>query len=288
MTTYHIFTNKHSGTATALTEVTQAFADAQQTAVFHPLSGLDKVITTLADKKDIVIVAAGGDGTVNAVVNAAIKSPHPVGVLPLGTLNHFAKDIGMPNEPVAAVHALIKGHPQAIDIARVNTLLFVNNSSIGAYPSLVAEREKLSPALSKWPAAFVASLKLLGGLRRRHVIITIDNQPPQKLRSPFIFIGNNDYKLEQQNFGDRHSLETGMLSMYAVNARNVLAAIRELFTSLTQGRHAAKGINYYTAKTITIKFRRPTVQVAHDGEVTQLSSPLTYTILPKSLTIIAP
>jgi diacylglycerol kinase family enzyme len=94
----------------------------------------------VADPTCAVVVAGGGDGTVNAVAGVLAGTEKPLGVLPLGTLNHFAKDLGIPHEVERAVQLLGTGAPRRVDVAEVNGRVFVNNSSIGVYPLAVRER----------------------------------------------------------------------------------------------------------------------------------------------------
>src|SRR4051812_6243792 len=89
------------------------------------------------------LVAGGGDGTVNAVASALAGRPTPLGVLPLGTLNHFAKVLRIPLELPKAVDAIVAGHATHVDVGRVNGRIFLNNCSIGIYPNVVERRERL-------------------------------------------------------------------------------------------------------------------------------------------------
>jgi diacylglycerol kinase family enzyme len=117
--------------------------------------GADARITFAADGTDLVnlarvtargdaerIVAGGGDGTLNAVAAATIDSGKTLGVLPLGTLNHFAKDLGIPLDLEGAVGAIVAGHAVRVDVGEVNGHLFLNNASLGLYPRIVRERER--------------------------------------------------------------------------------------------------------------------------------------------------
>ncbi|HZI88057.1 MAG TPA: diacylglycerol kinase family protein, partial [Pyrinomonadaceae bacterium] len=98
-----------------------------------------------------IIVAGGGDGTINAVASELVGTDKAFGVLPLGTLNHFAKDLNIPVDIEAAVRTIVSGHTTRVDVAQVNDRIFLNNSSLGLYPRLVHEREKQQRlGLRKW------------------------------------------------------------------------------------------------------------------------------------------
>ncbi len=107
-----------------------------------------------------VIVAAGGDGTINSVAAAVIDSDKVLGVLPLGTFNHFARDVGIPSDLEQAARTIIAGHIIEVDAAEVNNRIFLNNSSLGLYPMIVREREKHQRlGFGKWPAFAWATIQ---------------------------------------------------------------------------------------------------------------------------------
>ena len=111
-----------------------------------------------ASARASIVVAAGGDGTISSVAAAVIDSPAALGVLPLGTLNHFAKDLHIPLDLAGAIAVVAAGHVGHVDVGQVNERVFVNNSSIGIYPSIVEEREALRRrGHRKWPAMALAT-----------------------------------------------------------------------------------------------------------------------------------
>src|SRR5689334_2347582 len=114
-----------------------------------------------ADGK-LVIAAAGGDGTQNAVASALAGTPTAMGVLPMGTLNHFAKDLGIGTDLAGAARVIATGRPRAIDVAQVNGRVFINNSSIGLYPQVVRRRDQMRERLGhgKWYAMLRAVIAI--------------------------------------------------------------------------------------------------------------------------------
>ena len=144
----------------------------------------------LADGAEAV-VAGGGDGTINAVASVLAGSGVAFGVLPLGTLNHFAKDLGIPLALDEAVRNVAEGKPMQVDVGQVNERIFLNNSSLGLYPDIVRDREKQQRRLGrgKWPAAAWATIAALRRYPFLSVRLTIDGA--QHARStPFVFIGS--------------------------------------------------------------------------------------------------
>ncbi|RJF97065.1 diacylglycerol kinase family lipid kinase [Noviherbaspirillum cavernae] len=240
-------------------------------------------------RKPRVIVAGGGDGTINAVGAALEGTDIALGVLPLGTLNHFAKDMHIPLELDDAIRNIADGHLLRIDAGKVNDSLFLNNSSLGIYPDVVRDREKQQRRLGwgKWRAFGWAAMM---GLRRYpflDVRLTTDNKTHHR-STPFIFIGNNEYVMEGFNIGGRNALDGGHLGLYM--PRRVgrfglfMLGIQTLFGRLRQ----ARDFDMLTVEEIEIDSRKKRLRVAIDGEVTVMETPLRYRILPKALTVIAP
>ena len=162
-----------------------------------------------------MVAAGGGDGTLNAVASSLIGSNVVLGVLPMGTLNHFAKDLGIPLAIDDAVATIAAWHSTQVDTAEVNGRSFLNNSSLGLYPDTVHRRELQQRRLgrSKWPAFFWAALTSLKRYPFLNLTLTTD-EISYRQRTPFIFIGNNDYIMEGFNIGARSTLQGGKLSLY--------------------------------------------------------------------------
>src|SRR3954447_17194811 len=158
------------------------------------------------------LVAAGGDGTVNAVAAVAVETGATLGVVPSGTLNHFAKYLRIPLDPAAAVETVVAGHVQMVDVGEVNGRIFVNNSSLGIYPRMVWERDAEQRRGRRKAVAFaIAMLRTWRNYRTIAGQLLIDGAA-HVVRTPFIFIGNNQYVAEGFNLGARTSLDEGRLS----------------------------------------------------------------------------
>ena len=172
-----------------------------------------------ASARASIVVAAGGDGTVSSVAAGIFESPAALGVLPLGTLNHFAKDLHIPLDLRKAVAVVAAGHIGHVDVGQVNDRIFVNNSSIGIYPSIVEAREELRrQGHSKWPAMAIATLRVLRRYRGVTVSIDVDGQR-RTWRTPFVFVGNNEYAIDGIRLGARARLDEGQLFVYPRAAR---------------------------------------------------------------------
>jgi diacylglycerol kinase family enzyme len=235
-----------------------------------------------------ILVAGGGDGTINTVGSVVIGKKTPLGVLPLGTLNHFAKDLGIPLELEDAATVVLDGTLCDVDVGEVNGHIFLNNSSLGVYPAVVRLRERYQASgLGKWIAALWAGLTIL----RRHsfmaVRIVADEQAIVR-RTPFVFVGNNEYRMVGLEAGSRDSLVRGHLAVYVLNAERRIGLLRLAWQVLRKGADDVKELDLLTVDGATIETRRSRLQVALDGEVVPLQSPLEYRIRPGALRVLVP
>lgn len=236
-----------------------------------------------------IIVAGGGDGTINAVASAVVGSDITFGVLPMGTLNHFAKDLNIPLKLEEAAQNIIDGHTQKVDVGEINERIFLNNSSLGIYPNIVRDREAQQRRLGrgKWLAFFWATLATLRRYPFMHIWLTIDGVEHER-HTPFVFIGNNPYLMEGFSIGKRERLDSGKLSLYSAQRTGRLGlfglALRALFGTLRQ----ARDFDELTAQSVRIETRHQHIRVSTDGEVNLLDTPLHYRIRPAALNVIVP
>ena len=274
------------------TELTELFAANGFDAEIFVADGGDEIfgLTEKALKSDSeIIVAGGGDGTISAVASKLIGTEKTLGVLPLGTLNHFSKDLQIPADLPEAVKVIAEKHTKKIDAAEVNGQIFINNSSIGLYPNIVKNREDQQEKLgrSKWSAAFWAALKIL----RRHPFLEVKlkNESGEKtVKTPFVFVGNGEYEMDIFNIGSREKIDDGKLSVYFLHKSGrkglFMLVLRTIFGRLRQ----AKDFEEISVEEITIETRKKQILVAYDGEVEMMKTPLCYAIRPKALNVIVP
>jgi diacylglycerol kinase family enzyme len=235
------------------------------------------------------VVAAGGDGTVSAVASQLAGTPVTLGVLPLGTLNHFARDNRVPLDVGQAIAAIAQGHRIEVDVGEVNGRLFINNSSIGLYPDIVLDRERQRRRLGrgKWTALAAASLHAARRYPVLKLALDVDGQPLHR-RSAFVFIGNNEYKMAGFEIGARERLDRGVLSLYVTQRTGrfglLLLALRALFRRLEQ----ARDFDSLLAARVVIETPKSHMRVATDGEVVVMRTPLEYRIRPRALRVLVP
>jgi diacylglycerol kinase family enzyme len=242
-----------------------------------------------ASTRASIVVAAGGDGTVSSVATGIFRSEAALGILPLGTLNHFARDLRIPFDLSQAVAIVCAGRIGQVDVGQVNDHLFVNNSSIGIYPSIVDAREMLRrQGHRKWPAMVIATV---GVLRRyRGVRVTIDAGGRRRTwRSPFVFVGNNEYTIDGIGLGARASLDAGMLFVYLTPRVRTRHLPILLLKALAGHARRSGEFEIVSASELWIETsRRRYMPVAFDGELRQMQTPLHYRALAKALRVVVP
>lgn len=234
------------------------------------------------------IVAAGGDGTVNAVAAAVAGTEVPLGVIPAGTFNHFARDAGIPLDLPAAIEVIAGGHTLSIDVGEVNGRIFINNSSLGLYPAIVLDRERLiNRGLPKFLAMALASFAAL----RRLPNLTLRVQPGcagKLVRTPLLFVGNNQYEFSGLEAGTRGRLDEGCLQVSIVRDLRGAALVKLSLLALMGRLENVREFSCETHATVRVETLRRQIRVAVDGELVMMKSPLLYTVRRGALRVLAP
>lgn len=236
-----------------------------------------------------IVVLGGGDGTLSTGAAALVGGRKPLGILPLGSLNHFAKDLGIPQDLDHAVATIARGRVTQVDVGEANDRIFLNNSSIGLYPSAVAHREELRHRRheGKWLAMFDACVDVL----RRFPLLDLTLQVEDRaiaLTTPFIFVGNNRYEMSLFSPVKRTSLQRGELSLYVARNGGRAALLRLALRALLGRLEQERDFRSFGLQRIEIRSRRRTLRVALDGEIAHMTSPIRYAIKPRALNVLAP
>jgi diacylglycerol kinase family enzyme len=243
-----------------------------------------------ASRSDAEVVAAGGgDGTISTVAAALVGRPKPLGIVPLGTLNHLARDLKIPLTIDGAVETIVSGTVRSIDVGDVNGQTFVNNSSLGIYPRMVIERDaqRAERGVGKWPAMGAAFLKTL----RRFPTLTVSIETPEgelSRKTPLVFVGNNRYELDLLSVGSRAALDEGVLSLYIANTSSRLGILRLGARAITGSLRQDRDFEARYVPACEVDSRRRRLHVAIDGEVIVLEPPLEYRVRPRALRVIVP
>jgi diacylglycerol kinase family enzyme len=234
------------------------------------------------------IVAAGGDGTVGAVAAALAGTGVPLGVLPTGTLNHFARDAGVPPALADAVRVIAEGRTAAVDVGEVNGRVFVNNSSIGFYPLIVSRRERLRRlGLPKPLALAIAAVSAL--MRFPNLTVRVTSEGSELVtRTPFVFVGNNEYELTGLRAGRRTDLQAGHMHVCVARTVTRAALVRAAVLALLGRAPAPPEVETHRTTKVRVRTFRRRVRVALDGELVLMRSPLDYAVRPAALTVFVP
>jgi diacylglycerol kinase family enzyme len=237
------------------------------------------------------VVAGGGDGTVRAVASALVDGEVPLGVLPLGTLNHFAGDLKIPDDLEKAARVIAGGQVRKLDVGEVNGEIFLNNSSLGFYPPIVQARdqEMRRSKHNKWVAMAIATFKLLPRLRSLHVRISSGDWKVDR-KTQVLFVGNNEYKLNAFDHGAPDRTEdSGNLYLYLTRSRSRLGLVGLALAGLVRDIKRAESVEDWRLPDFRIEVRHQrAIPVAFDGEVSVLRSPLQYRTRPRALPVILP
>ncbi len=240
------------------------------------------------DERQPLVVAGGGDGTIGAVAGALVGSDTVLGILPLGTLNHFAKDLNIPLHLDGALNTLLAGREMCVDVGEVNGRVFLNNSGLGLYPRLVREREaQQSRGWSKWPAFLHALWVVFWRHKRLRLRLRLDGGDEVVYRTPFVFVGNNAYIIEGLDMGTRLRLDAGRLCVYTAHRAGRAALVRLVFQALL-GHLPPGALDAMEAVEFCVQTRKRHLSVSTDGEVHLMPTPLQYRILPKALRVMVP
>jgi diacylglycerol kinase family enzyme len=236
-----------------------------------------------------IIVAGGGDGTISAVASVVTGTPATLGVLPLGTLNHFARDLHIPGDLADAMGVVLDGRVTHVDVGEVNGRLFINNSSVGLYPRLVWEREQRErQGHRKWTAAAAAAWTVWRRYRRVTVALQREGGAPAFVRTPFVFIGNNRYTLTGLQFGSRPALDAGTLQVCMAPELSAIGVLGVLGATLAGRLVSFEQFESLMTTELIIGARRSRLGVALDGEIAVLRTPLRYAIRARALRVFVP
>lgn len=240
------------------------------------------------------VVAAGGDGTINAVAQAVLGSGVPFGVLPEGTFNYFAREHGIPTETADAVRLLLDGNVRSVRVGRVNDRIFLVNASLGLYPKLLEDREewKRQFGRSRLVALWAGTIALLRGHRR--MTLEVEHAGCRRtLHTSTLFIGNNRLQLDQIGIAEAAALDEGRLAALALRPVGRFAMLCLLARGAFGTLGEADEVNSFSFRTLRLTVlrrgrRHGRIKVATDGEVLWLRAPLEFAALPDALSLIVP
>jgi diacylglycerol kinase family enzyme len=272
--------------------VRDALHSAEIDAEVEVLSGGDCSVRcrAIAERGDPLLVVGGGDGTISAAASALVGTETLLGILPLGTLNHFARDLGIPTDLDEAAKLIARRTDRRVDVGEMNERVFINNSAIGLYPLMVVDRDlqRVRLGRSKKIAMVVASLRTLIRFNHHRLTLTVNDERTGRVDTPLLFVGNNDYRIDIGAAGKRESLEGGELCVLVMRKKTrrglIAASVRAFFDrSRPDDLVRLEGV-----ERLRVWAARPQLVVSLDGEVLGAKLPLEYRIRKKALRVIAP
>ena len=295
MTRVTILLNRGSGGVRTDPNIAARVADAFRASGMEPdiefITGGDCMVRSraISERGDELLVVGGGDGTISAAASALVGTETVLGVIPLGTLNHFARDLGIPTELKDAAELVGSRSQKQVDVAEMNQHLFINNSAIGLYPLLVVDRDLQRQRLgrSKRLAMVIASIRTLLRFGHQRLTLTV-NDEKARIDTPLLFVGNNAYRIDIGAPGRREALDEGRLSVFVMRKKTrrgfIAASVRALFDR----SKADDMVQLEHVERLKVECERPLLAISLDGEVVRASPPLHYRIRKKALRVIAP
>ena len=238
-----------------------------------------------------IVVAAGGDGSINAVAQATLGSGCHFGVLPQGTFNYFSRTHGIPAEIGPAMQVLLTETAQPVQVGLVNERVFLVNASLGLYPKLLEDREAWKKKLgrSRLVAMGAGLMTLLRGYRNLRLRIGVHGET-HDVRTPTLFVGNNALQMEQFGFPEAQAIDAGELAGITLRPVGRLAMLGLLWRGAFGRLGEADQVVNFSFRQLTVRrgFGQRRVKVATDGEITRMNLPLVFRVSPEPLWLIRP
>lgn len=281
-----------SATRAAIDTALQASGRDAKVMVARRPKDLPLLARQAADGRPGILAAAGGDGTLNAVASVALERNLPLAVIPLGTFNYFARDLGIPLDAGAATRLIFDGVVRRVAVGEVNGQLFLNNASIGLYRRLIEQREfhKQRFGRNRLVALLSALLTLWQEHRPYRLAVAVDGQP-MTLSSPSIFFGRNALQMEQLGLDEALCVARGELAILALREVSRFDLLRLVVRGALARLETASDLRQFCAEKVTVDWldgRSRKIRVAIDGELTDCTLPLVIEAVPDALQVIVP
>lgn len=247
----------------------------------------------LARQHHGAVVAAGGDGTINAVVQQVLPTGLPLGILPQGTFNYFGRQHGVSSDIEEAARSLLTAHIKPVQVGLINEQAFIVNASMGLYPTMLQDREMFKKRFgrSRVVALFASLATMLRDHRDWVIKLTLDDTT-HTIVTPTLFVGNNALQMEQIGIPEAPALQDGQLVAIAVKPVGKLAMLGLLLRGALGQLGDADKVSSFAFTSLTVSPRRPhrpkRLKVATDGEVIWMDTPLHFRPSPQPLQLLVP
>jgi len=279
----------------AMHEILSARQRQHEFFVIHDPSQLRSLAERAAERavrENGVLVAAGGDGTINAVAGAALASDRPFGIVPQGTFNYTPRSHGIPLDLREATLALLDSELAPAQVGRLNEHVFLVNASVGLYPELLEQREADKRRYGRYKS--VAFWSGLRGLAQHHRQLTLEielDREREVVRTPALFVGNNVLQLERVGLPQAEELEHRRLAGLVVKPVSTPSLFWLALRGALGQLGGAERVRDFAFRRMVVRPRErypQPLKVATDGEVRWLSPPLTFAVSPRDLLLLRP
>lgn len=236
-----------------------------------------------------VVVAAGGDGTLNTVARYLRHTDIPMGILPLGTFNYVARVLNIPLDLLKAAQVIAQGQSRAIHVACVNQYIYLNNASLGLYPLFIQQRENYNRVLGRFPIhAYTSALEVM--LRHRKELkleVEVDGQR-YRVKTPLVFFGNNQLQLKELNLKIAQQVAEGKVAGVIVAKSDKLTLFKTLWQLMRGKLEQTPDVYSFAAQQVKIYSRANRLTLAIDGEIVEVTTPLNISVDQHALKIMVP
>ena len=236
-----------------------------------------------------LVVATGGDGTITGVAGHCLREGVTMGILPRGTFNYFARDLGIPVEVEGALDVLLTGQEKGVTIGRVNDHIFLNNASFGLHTTMIRAREQATTRFGR--LRFIAALSGIANLFRRHrrfaVLITADGKTESR-RTTMLFVGNNTFQLNNLGLDERQVTQRHRLAVVILKRTTPLSMLRTITLSVMRKLKFEENLEQFCADRFEVNTRRKRVSLVIDGEITICPTPLVFSAEREALRVVTP
>lgn len=268
--------NDGSGCESQLTRKFQQSGVPLRVEHVRELTDITALVKDAASRRLTAVIAGGGDGTLNAVAQGLHDTSIPMAVLPIGTLNHLARDLGVPLEVDRAIDALSQSREVSMDLGEVNGRVFLNNSIIGLYPAYRFARDRRERlGWARWRAIASAIVSVFRRKPSLDVRLLADGRELIR-NTPYILIANNEHRMEGYRLGERNRLDQGRLWVYVMRPLSRWGLVRLALSLLFGTFDKKQDFEVFPAESLRVTSHRKRIGVAIDGDVSKMRFPLEY------------
>lgn len=236
-----------------------------------------------------VIVAAGGDGTLNAVAAQMLDQAIPLGILPLGTFNYVARVLNIPLNLIDAAKVIATGQIRNSHVAKINDKIYLNNASLGLYPLFIRKRESYNHKFGRFPLhAYTSGLDVLIRDRKELKLEVEVNGQKYPVKTPLLFFGNNQLQLQEMNLKIAKCAEIGEVAGVILAKSDKLTLFKTLFQLIRGKLDKAADVYSFSGESVKVYSKKPKLTVAIDGEIIELQTPINIYVAKNALKMMVP